>query len=220
MGPHEETLNSARVTQTAQVLGELGEDTTLRTEGVSPLSPRRGDPTGPLWATPSRLPVQPVQGQPQPRLGMGPGRSCDLDCLFPHDPWPAVTPSHHEITSHLTSWAFFSLDVSLQCPSLAWGFQPIFVKENDYTLLVLWGKYSFFHKRKTSGAFNFPRGKLSADYREPGKAPENTPTFTFTSGLGRAVAQSCPTLGGPVDCSTPGFPAGHRRLEFTQIHVH
>ena len=35
-----------------------------------------------------------------------------------------------------------------------------------------------------------------------------------------SVAQSCPTLWGPMDCSTPGFPVHHQILEFTQIHVH
>ena len=34
---------------------------------------------------------------------------------------------------------------------------------------------------------------------------------TFSS-----VAQSCPTLCDPVDCSTPGLPVHHQLLEFTQ----
>jgi len=35
-----------------------------------------------------------------------------------------------------------------------------------------------------------------------------------------SVAQSCPTLCGPMDCSTPGSSALHYLLEFAQIHVH
>ena len=35
-----------------------------------------------------------------------------------------------------------------------------------------------------------------------------------------SVAQSCPTLCDPMDCSTPGFPAQHPLLEFAQTHVH
>ena len=35
-----------------------------------------------------------------------------------------------------------------------------------------------------------------------------------------SVAQSCPTLCEPMDCSTPGFPVHHQLLEFTQTHVH
>ena len=34
------------------------------------------------------------------------------------------------------------------------------------------------------------------------------------------VAQSCPTLCDPIDCSRPGFPVHHQLLELTQTHVH
>ena len=39
--------------------------------------------------------------------------------------------------------------------------------------------------------------------------------FQFSS-----VAQSCPTLCDPMDCSMPGFPVHHGLPEFTQTHVH
>ena len=35
-----------------------------------------------------------------------------------------------------------------------------------------------------------------------------------------SVAQPCPTLCNPMDCSTPGFPVHHQHPEFTQTHVH
>ena len=35
-----------------------------------------------------------------------------------------------------------------------------------------------------------------------------------------SVAQSCPTLCDPMDCSTPGHPVHHQLPEFTQTHVH
>ena len=35
-----------------------------------------------------------------------------------------------------------------------------------------------------------------------------------------SVAQSCPTLCSPMDCSTPGLPVHHQFLEFTQTCVH
>jgi len=35
-----------------------------------------------------------------------------------------------------------------------------------------------------------------------------------------SVAQSCPTLCDPMNCSMPGLPVHHRLLEFTQTHVH
>ena len=35
-----------------------------------------------------------------------------------------------------------------------------------------------------------------------------------------SVAQLCPALCNPTDCSTPGFPVHHQLQEFAQIHVH
>ena len=35
-----------------------------------------------------------------------------------------------------------------------------------------------------------------------------------------SVAQSCPTLCDPMDCSTPGLPVHHQLPEFTQTQVH
>ena len=42
----------------------------------------------------------------------------------------------------------------------------------------------------------------------------------FRSDQIRSVAQSCPTLCNPMNCSTPGLPVRHRLPEFTQTHVH
>ena len=39
--------------------------------------------------------------------------------------------------------------------------------------------------------------------------------FQFSS-----IAQSCPTLCDPMNCSTPGLPVHHQLPEFTQTHVH
>ena len=38
--------------------------------------------------------------------------------------------------------------------------------------------------------------------------------------LGSSVAQPCPTLCNPMDCSTPGLPVHHQLLELSQTHVH
>ena len=35
-----------------------------------------------------------------------------------------------------------------------------------------------------------------------------------------SVAQSCPTICNPMDCSTPGLPLHQQLLEFTQTRVH
>ena len=36
----------------------------------------------------------------------------------------------------------------------------------------------------------------------------------------RSVAQSCPTLCDPMNCSMPGLPVHHQHPEFTQTHIH
>ena len=41
------------------------------------------------------------------------------------------------------------------------------------------------------------------------------PSVQFSS-----VAQSCPTLCDPMNCSTPGLPVHQQLLEFTETHVH
>ena len=35
-----------------------------------------------------------------------------------------------------------------------------------------------------------------------------------------SVAQLCPTLCNPIDCSTPGLPVHHQLSGFTQTHIH
>ena len=48
----------------------------------------------------------------------------------------------------------------------------------------------------------------------------NTWHFRETSVQFSSVAQLCPTLCDPVNCSTPGLPVHHQLPEFTQTHVH
>ena len=42
----------------------------------------------------------------------------------------------------------------------------------------------------------------------------------FSSVQFSSVAQSCPTLCNPMNCSTPGLPVDHQLPEFTQTHFH
>ena len=52
-------------------------------------------------------------------------------------------------------------------------------------------------------------------YPDPSRAglPEGRDQFS-------SVAQSCPTLCNPMDCSTPGFPVHHQLPELAQTHIH
>ena len=49
----------------------------------------------------------------------------------------------------------------------------------------------------------------------PSQKLANQHTLQFSS-----VAQLCPTLCNPMNCSTPGLPVHHQLREFTQTHVH
>ena len=49
---------------------------------------------------------------------------------------------------------------------------------------------------------------------------QSLPTLIFSSVQFSSVAQSCPTLCSPMNCSTPGLPVHHQLPEFTQTHVH
>ena len=42
----------------------------------------------------------------------------------------------------------------------------------------------------------------------------------FSSVQFSLVAQLCPTLCDPMNCSTPGFPVHHQLPELTQTHIH
>ena len=48
----------------------------------------------------------------------------------------------------------------------------------------------------------------------------NTLYYGVLSDQIRSVAQLCPTLCDPMNCSTPGLPDHHQLLEFTETHVH
>ena len=54
-----------------------------------------------------------------------------------------------------------------------------------------------------------------AEFWKSSSKRRNTKSVQFSS-----VAQSCPTLCDPMNCSTPCLPVHHQLLEFTQTHVH
>ena len=58
-------------------------------------------------------------------------------------------------------------------------------------------------------------GVTSPDHLLISKAIQGFSSVQFSS-----VAQSCPTLCDPMNCSMPGLPVHHQFPEFTQTHVH
>ena len=53
-----------------------------------------------------------------------------------------------------------------------------------------------------------------------GKIKKFKSSSVYSSVQFSSVAQSCPTLCDPMDCSTPGFPVHHQLPELIQTHVH
>ena len=58
---------------------------------------------------------------------------------------------------------------------------------------------------------------LAATHTKAGSGPHY---LHFSSVQFSSLAQSCPTLCDPMNCSTPGFPVHHQLPEFTQTQVH
>ena len=63
--------------------------------------------------------------------------------------------------------------------------------------------------------------RLLCPWDSPGKEPWSGLPFPSPMRESESeVAQSCPTLCDPVNCSTPGFPVSHHFPEFAHVHVH
>ena len=119
------------------------------------------------------------------------------------------------IIHHRWTWVWVSFGVSdgqrgLVCCS-PWG-----RKEMDMTERLTWTAWKWENlksdKRKTIYNVN------NINHWFPIKNCRNQKAISsvqFSS-----VAQSCPTLCDPMNCSTPGLPVHHQFPEFTQTHVH
>ena len=72
----------------------------------------------------------------------------------------------------------------------------------------------------------FAKGILSQRLRIWGRDLLSTPQesqplqHSISSVQFSSVAQLCPTLSDPMDCSTLGFPIHHQPPELAQMHVH
>ena len=101
-----------------------------------------------------------------------------------------------------------------------------------YALYPTWllGPWGFSRQEYWSGLL-FPSSADLSDpemEQEPLMSPALASGFLTTSATWEAllliqfssVAQSCPTLCDPMNCSTPGLPVHHQLPKFTQTHVH
>ena len=70
-----------------------------------------------------------------------------------------------------------------------------------------------------------PAYLLHVNYRNQSDEPYNNTFWNkvsihYLSVQFSSVAQSCPNLCDPMNCSTPGLPVHHQLPEFTQTHIH
>ena len=94
--------------------------------------------------------------------------------------------------------------------------------ETEECKSYLWVTYDNRHHKRGI----FPRfmiwtsmSLLKCRFSSSLKKKKNTKNFTNNIQFS-LVAQSCPTLWDPKDCSTPGLPVHHQLPKFTQTHVH
>ena len=125
------------------------------------------------------------------------------------------------------TWIFLRAQV---CPALLWphGLQPITPLSMGFSRQESWSGLPFpstgdhpeppalAHRFLTTEPLRSPRGYLQLLYSQTSKVGSSHDVI----GLLCSVAQSCPTLWDPMDCSTPVFLVHHHLPEIAQTHVH
>ena len=123
---------------------------------------------------------------------------------------PKLAACHHRPTS-LPSL----LDTHRQvCVSLLWGHCSFLLGPGVHKVLSVPSKSLFPQSCISSGSSML--GLMATSSKRAYAIPRSAPfSVQFSS-----IAQSCPTLCNPINCSTPGLPVHHQLPEFTQTHVH
>ena len=83
--------------------------------------------------------------------------------------------------------------------------------ENTVLISVHSSYRNYFFLMPQVGCVVFPFGRISCKFHN---------FFSYCSVQFSSVAQSCPTLCNPMNCSAPGLTVHHQLPEFTQTHIH
>ena len=111
-------------------------------------------------------------------------------------PWTAARQASLSITNSRSLLKLMSID--------------LVVTSNPLISVI---PFSFFLQSfPASGSFPMSQLFTSGD--------QNIEVLASASVQFSSVAQSCPTLPDPMDCSTPGFPVYYQLPELAQTHVH
>ena len=136
--------------------------------------------------------------------------------LLPPSIFPSIKVFSNESALHIRWPKYWSFSCSISPSNEYSGL--ISFRINWFDLLAVQGTVKSLFQHHSSKASILPCSAFSMGRSRPLTLPFpllNESTFSFSS-----VAQSCPTLCDPMNCSTPGLPVHHQLPEFTQTHVH
>ena len=159
--------------------------------------------------------------------------SCSIvsDSLWPHGlkhtrlPCPSPSPGACSNSCPLSQWCHPTISSSVVPLSSC---LPSFPASGSFLMTALhirWPTYWSFSispSSKYSGLISFRMDwfdllAIQGTLKHLLQHHSSEASFLFQFSL---VAQSCPTVCDPMDCSTPGLPVYHQLPEFTQTHVH
>ena len=117
-----------------------------------------------------------------------------------------------------TLWVSLNQQVKGLTRQKSWpSLSKAFCQQTTFVLFLLYQLF-LVHQQTT---FKF---KLQLFPGSPACISNQTLNFpsrhNFSSVWFSSVAQSCPTLCNPMNCSMPGLPVHHQLPEFTQTHIH
>ena len=108
-----------------------------------------------------------------------------------------------------------------------WGCTELDMTEATYRSSSQWlmAAIKALGREGNSAGVHVKHPQVGINARDNFRLSISTPASTqgstqSTSVQFSSVAQSCPTLCNPMNCSTPGLLVHHQLLEFAQTHVH
>ena len=155
---------------------------------------------------------------------------------------PKLFQNHQELLkkrkwrSLLELWlpAYTNIRISLKALLLPYQFQaykdqrwllvPLSCRHPSFCPRAPWPPHTYVAKQRKMGTGEqFLSHKQPTEFQKMHKPlffKELKQIYQYISVQFSSVAQLCPTLWDPMNCSMPGLPVHHQHLEFTQSHVH
>ena len=142
--------------------------------------------------------------------------------MYGHESWTIKEAESRRITA-LELWCWWRL---LRVPDAGkeWVQEEERATEDE---VVGWHHWLNGHQFEQTLGDNEGQGRMVCFSPSSCKELDTTDDWTTTKIVVKinilqfsSIAQLCPTLCGPMDCSTPGLPVHHQLLEFIKTYVH